>query len=961
MPTLGPVTTVLETEVKQWLRNYGIVVWLDKDGSYTSYVDTLADRHAQQDFFAPVIPFRGSYLDLLFALEPYGDKVDPEPLLIHMPGHTEQTIRKTPLLELYHAGKRYRRALDTLIREAATGKLPPNTIETYLSDGIADLEAADRWLTTALTAPTDDIDHYLAGLSPEWILDGLLGIEPTFRTKLDSEACYPILLNYLNRQTGLDDRFRQFYLSDSPLTFPAIGELLAAWLMGVEYVNDLTRPPHLEALQPLTQLSAPLLKTCQTLIHHLRDRHPDIYIDKAHTVAAALQAEFAKMRPEDLGKIDTFQQEEAKILQSAIAALQAGQWQKAHDWATVRNQSQSFWLQRDRQRKVVWSLIEAAAHLGCLITDTPTTLQTAYTLRDALEFYTQSGSQVDNAHRHLEQKRLKEFDTTLPHFTPLQEALDTLRVVYRQWADALAESFTALCEREGFLPESDLQQRTLYDQIVHPLTQGKGKVAVFLIDAFRYEMAAELLPQFEGAGTQVSLKGRLAELPTLTAVGMNVLAPVSQGGKLTLAGSSGFNGFKTGEYTVKQPKDRARAMGERSVDNVATGRTGTLLLSLGEVCTRSTPELKRSLHQTQLLIVHSKEIDDAGEAEVGLASFETWLSQIRAAWKHLKSIGVQHFVLTADHGFLLLTDPSQLPAPYGRTTDPKRRHVLVDQYVQEAGTVTVSLASLNYEGRSGYLLFRRDTAVFDTGKNSTFVHGGNSLQERVIPVLTLSHRHQGSTIAAQYVVAVEALSSVVGLNRLRLRLQSAPDSQGVLQFEGASQVNLALRVPQRNDITVLVKDVSGATVNNQVIQLKKDQDWAEVFFDLLGPTDERVKVEVFHPDGIEQVTPTSPSSFFNVSGRAPAEASPAAAAESAPDTAPSADDWEAAIENEGARQIFVHIQRHGSITETEIIQMLGTPRQARRFARDLETFLSRVPFAVRVESTGSGKRYVKDY
>ena len=41
--------------------------------------------------------------------------------------------------------------------------------------------------------------------------------------------------------------------------------------------------------------------------------------------------------------------------------------------------------------------------------------------------------------------------------------------------------------------------------------------------------------------------------------------------------------------------------------------------------------------------------------------------------------------------------------------------------------------------------------------------------------------------------------------------------------------------------------------------------------------------------------------------------------------------------------------------------MLGNPRQARRFARDLETYLSQVPFAVRVESTGSGKRYVKGY
>ena len=957
MPTLGPVTTILEAEVKQWLRNYGIVVWLDKDGTYTPYVDSLADRHAQQDFFAPVIPFRGSYLDLLFALEPYGDKLDPEPLLIHMPGHTEQTITKTPLLELYRAGTRYRRALDTLVREAATGKLPPDSIETYVSQQLSDLSEADRWLSSTLTAPADDIDHYLAGLSSEWVLDGLLGIEPAFRDKLDSPTCYRILLNYLHRQTGLDDRFRQFYLGESPLSFQALGELFAAWLLGVEYANDLTRPPHLDALKPLAQLSPPLLKTCHSLITHLRDRHPKTYIEQANAVATVLADEFQAMRPEDLGKIDTFKQEETAILTSAIEALQAGQWQKAHDWAAVRNQSQSFWLKRDRKRRLVWSLVEAAAHLGCLIADAPTSLKAAYTLREALDLYTQSGHRIDNAHRHLEQKRLKQLDTTLPYFTLLQSALDRLRALHRQWADTLAEEFTALCEREGFLPEAELQQRTLYEQVVHPLTQAKGKVAVFLIDAFRYEMAAELRPQFEGAGTQVSLKGRLAELPTLTAVGMNALAPVSQGGKLTLAGASGFGGFKTGEYTVRLPKDRARAMGERSVDNVATGRTRTLLVTLGDACTRSTEDLKRTLSPVELVVVHSKEIDDAGEAEVGLASFETWLSQIKAAWNHLKGIGIQHFVLTADHGFLLLTDVTQTPAPYGKKSDPQRRHVLTADPSEEAGSVTVSLASLGYAERSGYVLFRRDTAVFDTGKNGTFVHGGNSLQERVIPVLTISHRHQGSTLAAQYVVEVDVASPVVGLNRIRLRIRPAPEAQGVLQFEGASQISLALRVPQRDDITVLIKDVAGATVENQVILLKKEQDWAEVFFELIGAKDERVKVEVFHPDGLEQVTPVSTNSFFDVSGRgtAPATTKPTAGA------AASEDNWESAIADAGARQVFIHIYRHGSITEVEIIQMLGNPRQARRFARDLETYLSQVPFAVRVESTGSGKRYVKGY
>lgn len=54
-------------------------------------------------------------------------------------------------------------------------------------------------------------------------------------------------------------------------------------------------------------------------------------------------------------------------------------------------------------------------------------------------------------------------------------------------------------------------------------------------------MATELTQEFEGAGTTVTLKGRYAELPSITAVGMNVLAPVSQFGRLVLASGDGFN------------------------------------------------------------------------------------------------------------------------------------------------------------------------------------------------------------------------------------------------------------------------------------------------------------------------------------------------------------------------------------------------------------------------------------
>jgi len=46
-----------------------------------------------------------------------------------------------------------------------------------------------------------------------------------------------------------------------------------------------------------------------------------------------------------------------------------------------------------------------------------------------------------------------------------------------------------------------MQPADLYEQAVHPLTLTSEKVAVFLIDAFRYEMATELVEELKGTGT----------------------------------------------------------------------------------------------------------------------------------------------------------------------------------------------------------------------------------------------------------------------------------------------------------------------------------------------------------------------------------------------------------------------------------------------------------------------------
>src|SRR5690606_34402854 len=120
-----------------------------------------------------------------------------------------------------------------------------------------------------------------------------------------------------------------------------------------------------------------------------------------------------------------------------------------------------------------------------------------------------------------------------PHWDELLEVVDLVRRRYRGWADQLARDFAAICLRNGFLPDATLQQRALFDQVVKPLAQEPEPIAVFMLDALRYEMAEALAEELRQAGgVTVDLRARFAELPTLTAVGMNALAPVARDGRL---------------------------------------------------------------------------------------------------------------------------------------------------------------------------------------------------------------------------------------------------------------------------------------------------------------------------------------------------------------------------------------------------------------------------------------------
>jgi hypothetical protein len=65
----------------------------------------------------------------------------------------------------------------------------------------------------------------------------------------------------------------------------------------------------------------------------------------------------------------------------------------------------------------------------------------------------------------------------LPHFGELREVVGCLRRLYRSWADELAHDYTRVCKTAGFLPSATLRQRSLFEQVVVPMTLGGERVA----------------------------------------------------------------------------------------------------------------------------------------------------------------------------------------------------------------------------------------------------------------------------------------------------------------------------------------------------------------------------------------------------------------------------------------------------------------------------------------------------
>lgn len=455
----------------------------------------------------------------------------------------------------------------------------------------------------------------------------------------------------------------------------------------------------------------------------LRRQHPDRYAVLANRVEADLNLAGSGTDPGCLGTTDTFRFEESSLLGRAIELTAANRYDAALD--IVIGRAHSFWLDRDVARRAQWEVCRLAAELG---RETARIVQEldghvgdstawvdAYSAKDGW-------FEVDRL-----QRRLETWLTRLDDEAEAEQAITVVKREHDELLKRMAAGFCAVLAEAGWAVPKVLHQTQVYPQVVQ---SGGPRVAYFLIDAMRYEMGVELSDQLQGV-QELEVRAAVAALPTITPIGMAALLPgasasfsvIDDKGKL----AARVDGAVLGDLAARLKFLKSRV-------------PGLVDIKLEKVLDTSVQKLSSAVEEASLIVVRSQEIDLVGEMSELVARnvMDTLIGNVARAVRRLASAGVESFVIAADHGHqfsLRKEEDMRTDSPGGDTVALYRRCWAGRGGATPPGAVRVTGVDLGYDTDLDFI-FPTGLGVFKAGGSLSYHHGGFSLQEIVVPVVS---------------------------------------------------------------------------------------------------------------------------------------------------------------------------------------------------------------------------------
>ncbi len=780
---MNPLHDYLCMQLDEKLAERRIVVFYDPRSEFTP----LFDRELQNVGAGPdglycvfvrdrqtlVARYDGSFFAVRAAVESTVAEDTPDPILIYVSG-AKRDPNESVLMELEKGGATY---------EPQLKKHARTLLRQFYTDGAIDDMLAPESLTY------DDVVSYL-----EQARDGEQGsILRTIFGGAASEALLTLWLADESRDSeilnkaGLNELFRLIE-ARLGLSLPPDVSVAEARSRTIRYVlvnefrADLDcEPPSSVAL--IDAATPEQLRRVREVADALRrHEYAERYVELADRVENDLNLATADVDPDEFGATDTFRFEERRLLGRAVELAVAGQFDEAIALADGR--AHSFWLDRDVVRQAQWEVCRLVAELGCEVARVDGALSSPPSSAGGwIGAYEGGWFEVDRL-----QRRLDTWIAQLDDEPEAERAIAVVRLAHDDLLKRMAIGFGKALAEAGWSVAGRLPQTSIYPDAVQ---QSGGRVAYFLVDALRYEMGVELGDQLQGA-EELTVRPAIAMLPTITPVGMAALLPGA-----------------AASFSVVENKRKLAARVEQSVMPGLAERMRYLKakvpdvvdLQLDRLLSMSASKLKTAVGDASLVLVRSQEIDLAGELDTEVFSrhvMDNVIGNIARAARKLATAGVESFVVTADHGHqfaLPKADDMKIDVPGGDTVGLHRRCWIGRGGTTPPGTVRVSAVALGYDSDLDFV-FPSGLGVFKAGGGLSYHHGGTSLQEMVVPVVTFRIPARVESGPAGAIVHLEGVPDTLTNRAFSVRLTLAvlsvePMSLRVVLLSGAEQVGQA--------------------------------------------------------------------------------------------------------------------------------------------------------------------------
>jgi len=484
-----------------------------------------------------------------------------------------------------------------------------------------------------------------------------------------------------------------------------------------------------------------------------------------------IEQDLLKREIKEVIDLDYFQLIDLKVISDLVRQVEKKTISVSDCTLITRQRRQGHWY---RDFHHLYNAVDVACQFIHLLDETQLSMES---MKDGIEKYSQSWYKLDQLYRrftyHLKSsaqisllESLSDQIENLYTNTFLLKANDNWQRIVddlHSWGDSVKIKL----------------QKQFFEKIITPFFNNKKKVFIIISDGLRYEVGEELLSLIRKEDRyDAKIEPALSMIPSSTQFCMAALLPNKD--KKFACNEKGF--IKINGQSTQGLNNRKKILSQDSHHRLTAIKAEESMKLNSEKC-------RTLIRDHEAIYLYHNRIDDTGHTreseERVFEAVEETLKELIKLVKKLTAANATNIVVTSDHGFIYQNRAIEESDFIG--TDVKgdiilyrdRRFILGKGLKDNKSLKKFTSAEIGLTGDIDVLIPKSINRLRLKGSGSRYVHGGASLQEVVIPIISI-HKKRQSDISIVNVDILSDSNSIITTGQIAVVFyQTEPSSDKV--------------------------------------------------------------------------------------------------------------------------------------------------------------------------------------